>query len=128
MIERMHDNLMRAADRAKDFMKAEESTKPALFVDFIGCLKVAAGSFHQLSMAQENPNFLAMRDVIEQVIDVGQSLPTFNGNQAGLWFKIKLSLEGIADRGKRMATSKAMSRQDVVTQLDVRQKALNVDG
>lgn len=127
MIERFNDSLKRSAARAKEFMSTPEAEKPALFVDFINGLKVAAGSSHQLALTQENPYFLTVRDTIEKIIDIGQELPTFIGQQAGLWFSIKLSLEGIADTGFKMATRKALTRQQVLTQLDFRQAQIKVD-
>lgn len=126
MISRFTDNMKKAADRAKDFMKSEEKDKPQLFVEFIDSLKISAGSAHQLAHAQSNPQFLGIRDTLEAVIEVGQQLPTFNGNQAGIWFSIKTSLEGISQKGLKMATSKAMTRQDVLTELNIRQKALDI--
>lgn len=127
MIERFYDNLKKSSSRVKEFMTAQEQDKPALFVDFIDGLKVAAGSAHQLAHAQENPHFLGIRDVIEKVIEVGQELPTFTGQQAGIWFKIKTSLDGIAERGRQMSVSKALSRQEVLLELDHRQKVLDLN-
>ena len=123
MIERLADSLKRASSRAKEFMTAVEAEKPKLFVDFISNLKIAAGSCHQLGLYQENTNFLKMRDNLEKVIEVGQSLPTFTGNQSGLWFSIKTSLDNMAEQGKRMATSKGMKRSDVLVELALREKA-----
>lgn len=125
MISRYVDGLMKSASRAKEFMTAKEADKPRIFVEFIDGLKVAAGSAHQLAMAQSNPNFLGIRDTIEQVIKVGQNLPTFTGNQAGLWFSIKISLEGLADKGQKMATAKAMTRQAVLQELDIRKNIIS---
>lgn len=127
MIERFDDSLSKASARAKEFMKTEEVDKPALFIDFIDGLKVAAGSAHQLAMAQENPNFLTIRDTLEQIIEVGQQLPTFTGQQAGLWFQIALSLDGIKETGVKQARAKAMTRQNVLAQLDLRQKNVKLD-
>lgn len=126
MIYRFKDGLDKAASRAKEFMTAQESYKPTLFIDFISALKVAAGSAHQLAITQENPKFLTIRDQIERVIEVGQSLPTFNGMQAGLWFSIKGSLEGMSQIGHKMATSRAMKRSEVLKELDIRQKNIDV--
>jgi len=122
MIERYVDGLKKAADRAKDFMTVEENKKPTLFVEFIDSLKIAAGSAHQLAHAQENPNFLDIRDTIEKVIEIGQHLPTFTNKQAGMWLSIKVSLEGLAEKGRRMATNRALTRQNVLKNLDIRKE------
>lgn len=127
MIERFEDGLKKSAARAKEFITTEEFKKPALFVDFIDGLKVAAGSAHQLAHAQENPYFLGIRDTIEKIIEIGQELPTFSGAQAGLWFTIKTSLEGIALTGGKMARAKAISRQNVIKELDHRQSLIQTE-
>lgn len=130
MITRFADGLSRSASVAKQFITAKENEKPTLFVEFIGGLKVAAGSAHQLAVYQENPNFLSLRDKIEAVIEVGQNLPTFTGQQAGLWFGIKNSLLAMSETGCKMATSKAMKRSEVLTSLAFReaQARLKNDG
>lgn len=129
MIERMFDGLKRAASRAKEFMTAEESTKPALFVDFINALKVGAGSAHQLSIYQENPHFLGVRDKIEAVVDFAQNNPPrFTDRQAGLWFTIKTSLEQLAETSVRMAGSRSMKRSQVLVELALREQAARTDG
>lgn len=117
MIERFSDSLKKSAARAAEFLKTPLEKQPALFIDFIDGLKVAAGSAHQLAHAQENPHFLRIRDTLEKIIEIGQVLPTFNGRQSGLWFKIKLSIEGIEQQGTKMARAKARSRQDVLVDL-----------
>lgn len=121
MKERYVDSLKKAASRAKEFMTAEEQEKPQLFVDFINGLKVAAGSAHQLGISQENPQFLAIRDKLETIIEVGQKLPMFNGNQAGIWFNIKTALDALADKGSKIAVAKAMPRQQVLAELTHRE-------
>lgn len=121
MIVRFADGLSRAASVAKQFMTAKEVEKPTLFVEFINGLKVAAGSAHQLAIYQENPNFLSIRDKIEAVIEVGQTTPVFTHGQAGMWFSIKNSLVQMSEVGCKMATSKAMSRVDVLSNLTFRE-------
>lgn len=60
---------------------------------FVDGLKVAAGSAHQLAHAQENPNWLKVRDMLETLIEKGQ----------------------------RLALSKSMPRSEVLKELDIRQ-------
>ena len=121
MIERFEDSLKKSAARAKEFMTTPLEKRPALFVDFIEGLKTAAGSAHQLAHAQENPRFLTVRDTLEAIIEVGQQLPTFNEKQAGLWFQIKVSLDDIREAGVKQARAKAMTRQDVLSELILRE-------
>lgn len=125
MISRYVDSLKRAASRAVEFIRAEESAKPALFVDFLHQIKVAAGSAHQLGITQENTHFLVLRDKLEMIIEVGQTLPTFGPKQNGLWMSIKNSLEQMAQTGFRLATSKGMKRTEVLANLNLRQLELS---
>lgn len=67
-------------------------SEPEMLVRFVDGLKIAAGSAHQLAHAQENPNWLKIRDMLEALIDKGQT----------------------------MAVSKAMPRQEVLRELDKR--------
>lgn len=70
-----------------------------MLVRFVDGLKVAAGSAHQLAHAQENPNWLKVRDMLEALIEKGQKL----------------------------ALSKAMPRQEVLANLDHRLRNLPKD-
>lgn len=72
-------------------------SEPEMLVRFVDGLKVAAGSAHQLAHAQSNPNWLKVRDM----------------------------LEGLIEHGQQMAMSKAMPRQDVLEQLNIRQRNIN---
>lgn len=65
-----------------------------MLVRFVDGLKVAAGSAHQLAHAQSNPNWLKVRDM----------------------------LEGLIEHGQQMAMSKSMPRQDVLEQLNIRER------
>lgn len=127
MIQRYGDGLAQASDRAKDFLTAKEVDKPRLFVEFIHGLKVAAGSAHQLSHQQENPHFLTLRDLLEKIIEIGQTLPTFTQQQNGMWMGIKKSLDEMAVKGKKMATSKSVTRTEVLDALNLRQIKLDAD-
>ena len=68
-------------------------SEPEMLVRFVDGLKVAAGSAHQLAHAQENPNWLKVRDMLESLIEKGQ----------------------------KMALAKSMPRQDVLANLNLRQ-------
>lgn len=123
MIERYVDSLKKAASRAGEFMTAKEEDKPELFVDFIDGLKVAAGSSHQLAHAQMNPQWLDLRNLLEQVIEVGQLLPTFEGTEPS-WKRIETSLKQMIVKGQKIFTSRSIARQDVLESLDRRLKSL----
>lgn len=69
-------------------------SEPEMLVRFVDGLKVAAGSAHQLAHAQSNPKWLAIRDLLENIIEGGQVL----------------------------ATSKAMPRQQVLDELHARER------
>ncbi len=75
-------------------------SEPEMLVRFVDGLKVAAGSAHQLAHAQENPNWLKVRDLLESLIEHGQ----------------------------KMALSRAMPRTEVIRELDYRQKNIKTDG
>ena len=49
-------------------------SEPEMLARFVDGLKVAAGSAHQLAHAQENPNWLKIRDYLESIIENGQRL------------------------------------------------------
>lgn len=51
-------------------------SEPEMLVRFIDGIKIAAGSAHQLAHAQENPNWLKVRDLLESLIESGQKLAT----------------------------------------------------
>lgn len=123
MIERFDDSLRKASARAVEFNRTPLEKRPALFVDFIDGLKVAAGSAHQLAHTQENPHFLKIRDTIESVIEVGQVMPTMSDEHSGLWLRISNSLEGIRFAGMKQARGSVLSRQQVLTELALREQA-----
>lgn len=127
MISRFVDSLKKSASRAEEITKVEDNKKPKIFIDFINGLKISAGSAHQLAHAQQNPGFLNIRDTLEGIIEVGQRLPTFYNSQNIIWLKIKESLTELAQRGEKLATSKAVARTDVLAMLDVRQKKASED-
>lgn len=121
MIGRYSDSLSRASSIAKQFMTCQEVEKPQLFTDFLHELRVAAGSAHQIAIYRENTHLLEIRDQLEKIIEVGQTLPTFTGNQRGLWFGIKQSLDGLSDKGRKIADGVSMSRQAVLANLKWRE-------
>lgn len=75
-------------------------SEPEMLVRFVDGLKVAAGSAHQLAHSQENPNWLKVRDMLENLIESGQ----------------------------KMAMSRSMPRADVLANLTIREKANRLDG
>lgn len=74
-------------------------SEPEMLARFIDGLKVAAGSAHQLAMAQENPKWLQIRDVLEAIIE----------------------------NGRKLAMSKSMPRYQVLEELLKRETAARID-
>lgn len=124
MLERYIDGLKKASSRAKEFTVEPMSERPRIFLEFIDALKIAAGSAHQLAHAQMNPKWLDTRDIIEGVITVGGSLPLHKEADNYLWIRIKESLEHMVVTGRALATSKAMTNQELQINLDARSKDL----
>lgn len=124
MIERYIDGLKKASSRAEEFTKQPLKERPRLFFEFIEALKIAAGSAHQLAHAQQNTKFLSVRDIIEGVITVGQTLPLHSEADNQLWLQIRDSLDKLVAAGRKMATSRAMTRSEVLTQLDFKAENL----
>lgn len=124
MIERFSESLKEAASCARQMTDSELKDKPKIFVNFIACLKRSAGSSHQLSHAQMNPYWLDVRDRLEKIIEVGQSLPSFNNPNYALWLQISNSLLHLADQGNKMFLRKALPTQQVDRLLDIRLKNL----
>lgn len=124
MILRFSDGLKRAASHAKEFTECELDRKPKLFVEFIESLKASAGSSHALAHAQMNPYWLDVRDRLEKIIEVGQSLPSFNNPNYALWLQISNSLLHLADQGNKMFLRKALTAGQVDKLLDIRLKNL----
>lgn len=98
MVNRLIDSLKKASSRADEFTKVEQKEKPVLFIDFVNGLKVAAGCSHQLahSRIDQSPYWLSIRDNLEKIIEIGQHLPTFSGEQNFLWKGISESLSELS--------------------------------
>lgn len=127
MIQRYSDSMRKASAIAKEFMTALEQKKPSLFIEFITALKHSAGSLHQLAIYRENTHLLTIRDTLEGIIDIGQNTPIFTTAQAGLWFKIKQSLDRLAENGVRIANATAMSREEVLGNLLIRENRARLE-
>jgi hypothetical protein len=74
-------------------------SEPEMLLRFVDGLKTAAGSAHQLAHTQENPNWLKVRDMLENLIESGQ----------------------------KMAMARSMPRQDVLSELALREQAARTD-
>lgn len=122
MLERLIDGLKKSASRAEEFVKAEDKDKPGLFVDFIEGIKVAAGSAHQLGHAQENPKWLDMRDILENIVTISYTLPQRPEEENSLWLKVKTFLEQLVVQTRTLANMGAMKRSDVLLHLDERSR------
>src|ERR1700761_7277790 len=124
MLDRYVDSLDKASARCLDIIKAEEKDKPALFVEFLNSIKVAAGSSHQLahSRPDQSPQWLDLRNLLENVLEAGKELPLMTNKQNGLWMNIRNSLKTLTEKGKKVAFSRGMSRTDVLFDMDLRMK------
>jgi hypothetical protein len=125
MISRYTDSLEKAASRAKEMITSELSEKPRIFTEFLNSIKVAAGSAHQLAHSQvdHSTRWLALRDLLEKIIEAGVEIPTFGGSEKNyLWMSIKRSLENLSESGKKLFVSKALTKEVLNFELDQRFK------
>ncbi len=124
MLDRYVDGLEKASSRAKEMVTSELNKQPEIFTEFLNSIKVAAGSAHQLahSRVDVSTRWLHLRDVLEAILEVGQTLPTFGQKNNGAWMSIKKSLDQLADQGKRLFQAKAISKVDLNFELDQRLK------
>lgn len=127
MIQRFSEGLKKAAARAGEFYRSPQERRPQLFVDFIQGIKEAAGSSHQLAHAQENTHWLAIRDNLEKVIELGRSFPPSTDNRSTVWIKVKTLLENLEISGRKLGASKAMTRTEVLANLDARELASRIE-
>lgn len=126
MTERFCDSLKEASSRCKELPVADEVKKPEIFVKLVHSLKVAAGSAHQLSMAQTNPQWLMFRDALESFSVFAQDT-VFKNEDAKIWTTVADHLDKLAYNGKKLSSAKSVSRSDVLDQLAVREKAARID-
>lgn len=126
MIERFGDSLKEAASRCREFSKVEVTERPEIFIRLVASLKVGAGSAHQLSMAQMNPQWLFIRDMLENFSVFAQE-NIFKESEGKIWSLVADELDKLSVSGHKMATDKAISRQDALDILDEREKAARLD-
>ena len=124
MVERYVDSLKKASSRSLEMIKADFGKRPKLFIEFIAEIKVAAGSAHQLFHSQQNPYWLKIRDALEKIIEIGQTVPPQSVKQNGLWSQIKTSLDGMIERGQKLFIVKPMQALDVLAEMALREKKL----
>ena len=127
MLDRYCDGLSKAAARAGEFFRSPQEKRPKLFIDFIEGIKVAAGSAHQLAHAQENPKWLEIRDKLEQILEVGKHYPPATENRSSVWIKVKGLLENMEIFGRKLGTSKAMTRIEVLANINARELKNNLE-
>jgi hypothetical protein len=128
MIERFVDATRHAADRVQDVCRAlmlNAPVMPRTLLSLRRSLGIASGSAHQLGHAQSNPAFFGLRDQLDDTTKHITAAVMSRSPRSG----VALSMLGqVLDRlwreGQRIATSRAVPRQDVLAMLDVRQKAL----
>jgi hypothetical protein len=124
MIERYVDSLKKASSRAVEIIKSDLNKRPKLFIEFIAELKIAAGSTHQLFHSQQNPYWLKIRDTLEKIIEVGETVPPQTAKQNGLWFQIKTALDSMIDRGQKLFIVKPMKTLDVLAEMAIRESKM----
>lgn len=122
MLYRYADGLSKASSAAKQLSQPMNPDQPQALADFLHGLKVAAGSAHQLGVYRENFSLLDVRDILENVIDQVQEMTATAVSGNPLWARIEEFLKGMSDKGTKMADSKPISRQDVLSELNYRQK------
>lgn len=122
MLERFVDSLKKSANRASEFITSEETSKPELFVDFIEGLKIAAGSSHQLGATRMDPRWLTIRDLIENVLDLGKTMPPTKGDDSQMWNDIKTLLTKLAENGQKLYNLRSMARVDVLSAMTAREQ------
>lgn len=128
MIERFVDATRQAADRVQDVCRAlmlNAPVMPRTLLALRRSLGIASASAQQLGHAQSNPAFFGLRDQLDETTKHITAAVMSRSPRSG----VALSMLGqVMDRlwreGQRIATSRAVSRQDVLAALDVRQKAL----
>lgn len=128
MIERFVDATRQAADRVQDVCRAlmlNAPVMPRTLLALRRSLGIASASAHQLGHAQSNPAFFGLRDQLDETTKHITAAVMSRSPRSG----VVLSMLGqVLDRlwrdGQRIATSRAVSRQDVLAALDVRQRAL----
>lgn len=124
MLDRYTDGLKKSASAANQITRSLLESRPKIFVEFVSGMKVAAGSAHQLAHAQQNVKWLSIRDLLEGVIEKSQDIVTFNSEANPFWFSIEKSLQSLCERGIKMATSKAVTRADLLVDVAAREAIL----
>lgn len=129
MIYRFGDGLKLSISKAGEFIKTpKDSNKPELFLDFLGGLKVAAGSAHQLAHARMDTRWLDLRDILEKVLDLGKEIPVSKADDGEMWLRIAKSLVTLSNTGFYLANNtKAQKRADTLAALTTRETAVRLD-
>lgn len=122
MHNRFVDSLKKAASRAGEFNSCQENQKPQLFIDFIEGLKVSAGSAHQLGATRMDPRWLNIRDLIENVLDLGKTMPPTKDDDSKMWNDIQTLLNRLAENGQKLFNLRSMPRVDVLSAMTVREQ------
>lgn len=126
MIDRFGDSLKEASSRCKELITSQEMQKPEVFIKLVSSLKVAAGSAHQLSMAQMNPQWLVIRDALESFSVFAQDT-VFRSSDALTWTMVADHLDKLSYNGRKLAGSKSINRSDALDMLDHREIAVRLD-
>lgn len=126
-IQIYNEGLEKAKSKSLEMIKAELNKQPTIFIEFIDSLKRAAGACHGLahSRIDHSTKWLTLRDNLEKIIDLGQTLPSFRQDNNGVWFQISKVLEQLVTHGKTLYNRKAFSRAEILSDLDVRRSLAN---
>ena len=122
--ERLNEGLKKSAARAGEFVTAKDKQRPKVLVEFVEGIKTAAGSAHALAHYQANPKWLDIRDILENIITIGEGIPVFEEAANPIWIRIQTNINELLETCKKIYTMKAMKRQDVLAHLDFRGKNL----
>lgn len=124
ILSRLVDATRQSADCVQQMCRSLAMFMPVdakTLIKFRASLKQAAGCAHQLTHAQQNPAFLAIRDQLNE-LEKAQALGFSRDPQVGMaWSMIGTALDKLWRTAEKMATSKPVARQDVLAMLDRRQ-------
>ncbi len=123
-VARLVDNAKNAADCAAQMclaLRFNVPVSPKLLIRFRSALRQSSGCAHHLAHMQQNPQFLALRDAMDQTSSLATKISMGNGAMAGaVLAHIGTVLDRLWQQAERMATAKPVARADVLAMLDVR--------
>lgn len=108
---------------------------PRASKQFMTAIRDASGSAHQLAHMQQNPVFFDIRDQLESIMKktaqlafanhIGKKPPAVNGQS--VFVRLSDMLKALSILGKKISSSRAMKRTDVLFAIDQREKIVKAD-